>query len=196
MAITQIRGGGFGGQGVIMAGMIVGRAASLYDGLESSLSQSFGPEARGSACSAQVIVSDSRIHYPYVTSADILVAMSQEAFEKFATNMDPKGKLLIEGDLVEVHDLPPDVSVHAIPSTRLAEEIGRRLVANIVMVGFFTAVADLITDGAARRAVKDLVPKGTEDLNLMAFDRGYEYGLRSKAGTQTQHAGTGGPAKG
>jgi 2-oxoglutarate ferredoxin oxidoreductase subunit gamma len=196
MALTQIRVGGFGGQGVIMAGMIVGRAASLYDGKEASLSQSFGPEARGSACSAQVIVSDSTIHYPYLTSADILVAMSQEAFEKFSFNLDPNGLVLIEEDLVKAHDLPPGVTVHAVPSTRLAEEIGRRLVANIVMVGFFTAVSGLITDGAARRAVKDLVPRGTEDLNLMAFDRGYEYGQRSKAGAQAQHADAGGPSRG
>jgi len=196
MALTQIRVGGFGGQGVIMAGMIIGRAASLYDDKEASLSQSFGPEARGSACSAQVIVSDSRIHYPYVTKADLLVAMSQEAFEKFYADLDVDAMVLIEEDLVKVHDLQPGICVHSIPSTRLAEEIGRRLVANIVMVGFVTAVSGVVTDGAARRAVKDLVPKGTEDLNLMAFDRGYEYGLRSKAGTQAQHADAGGPAGG
>jgi 2-oxoglutarate ferredoxin oxidoreductase subunit gamma len=122
--------------------------------------------------------------------------MSQEAFEKFSMNMDPEGSVLIEEELVKVHDLPPGVSVHAVPSTRLAEEIGRRLVANIVMVGFVTAVTGLVRDDAARRAVKDLVPKGTEDLNLMAFDRGYQYGLQSKAGAQAQHADTGGPAKG
>jgi 2-oxoglutarate ferredoxin oxidoreductase subunit gamma len=196
MALTQIRVGGFGGQGVIMAGMIIGRAASLYDSKEASLSQSFGPEARGSACSAQVIVSDSRIHYPYVSRADILVAMSQEAFEKFSMNMDPEGAVLIEDELVKVHDLPPGVSVHSVPSTRLAEEIGRRLVANIVMVGFVIAVTGLVRGDAARRAVKDLVPRGTEDLNLMAFDRGHEYGLQSKAGAQAQRASTGGPAKG
>jgi len=196
MALTQIRVAGFGGQGVIMAGMIIGRAASLYDEKEASLSQSFGPEARGSACSAQVIVSDSKIHYPYVIRADILVAMSQEAFEKFVSGIDPDATILIEEELVKVHDLPQEAAVHAIPSTRFAEEIGRRLVANIVMVGFFSAVTGLISDGAARRAVKDLVPKGTEDLNLMAFDRGYQYGLRSVAGTQAHHADAGGPSRG
>jgi 2-oxoglutarate ferredoxin oxidoreductase subunit gamma len=181
MALHQIRVAGFGGQGVIMAGMIVGRAYSLYDNKEASLSQSFGPEARGSACSAQVILSDEKILYPYVTRADILVAMSQEAFEKFSDNIDEDATLLIEDELVQTHDLPAGVKVHGIPSTRLAEEIGRRLVSNIVMVGFFTAVTGLISDAAARRAVKDLVPKGTEDLNLIAFDRGHEYGVKSLA---------------
>lgn len=184
MALHQIRVAGLGGQGVIMAGMIVGRACSLYDNKEASLSQSFGPEARGSACSAQVVLSDDKILYPYVTRADILVAMSQEAFEKFATSIDTDATILIEEELVTVHDLPEGVEVHSIPSTRLAEEIGRRLVSNIVMVGFFTAVTGLITDASARRAVKDLVPRGTEDLNLLAFERGYEYGLKSVEAAQ------------
>ena len=178
MALNQIRVAGFGGQGVIMAGMIIGRACSLYDRKEASLSQSFGPEARGSACSAQVILSDDKILYPYVTRADVLIAMSQEAFEKFTGNIDPVATVLVEDELVRAHDLPSEIKVHGIPSTRLAEEIGRRLVSNIVMVGFFTAVTGLISGDAARRAVKDLVPKGTEDLNLIAFDRGHEYGLR------------------
>jgi len=183
MAVHQIRVAGFGGQGVIMAGMIIGRACSLYDGKEASLSQSFGPEARGSACSAQVILSDERILYPYVTRADVLVAMSQEAFEKFYENLSAGGTLIVEDDLVKPHDLPEGVSVHGIPSTRFAEEIGRKLVSNIVMVGFFTAVTKLISEEAARKAVKDLVPRGTEDLNMMAFDRGYQFGVKSLAGS-------------
>jgi 2-oxoglutarate ferredoxin oxidoreductase subunit gamma len=185
MALHQIRVAGLGGQGVIMAGMIVGRACSLYDRKEASLSQSFGPEARGSACSAQVVLSDEKILYPYLTRADILVAMSQEAFEKFKTNVDPNATVLIEEDFVKPGQVPEGIKVHAIPSTRLAEQIGRRLVSNIVMVGFFTAVTKLITNDAARKAVKDLVPRGTEDLNLIAYDRGYEYGLKSLEGAET-----------
>lgn len=184
MALHQIRVAGLGGQGVIMAGMIVGRACSLYDHNEASLTQSFGPEARGSACSAQVVLSDDKILYPYVTRADVLVAMSQEAFEKFKSNIDTDATILVEKEFVKVHDMPDGVKVHAIPSTRLAEEIGRRLVSNIVMVGFFTAVTKLISNEAARRAVKDLVPRGTEDLNLIAYDRGYEYGLKSLESAQ------------
>jgi 2-oxoglutarate ferredoxin oxidoreductase subunit gamma len=185
MALHEIRVAGLGGQGVIMAGMIVGRACSLYDHKEASLTQSFGPEARGSACSAQVVLSDEKILYPYVTTADILVAMSQEAFEKFKGGVKPGATVLVEEDFVKVDELPEGIKLHAIPSTRLAEEIGRRLVSNIVMVGFFTAVTKLITNEAARRAVKDLVPRGTEDLNLIAYDRGYEYGLKSLEGAET-----------
>jgi len=186
MAVHQIRIAGFGGQGVIMAGMIIGRACSLYDGREASLSQSFGPEARGSACSAQVILSDERILYPYVVRADVLVAMSQEGFERYHENTAPDATILIEEELVKPHDVPEGRSLYRIPSTRLAEEIGRRLVSNIVMVGFFTAVTKLISREAAKKAVKDLVPMGTEDLNLMAFERGYEFGLALTEGARAK----------
>ena len=182
--MNEIRVSGFGGQGVIRCGYIIGKTASLFDAKHATLTQSFGPEARGSACSAQIIVDDVPVRYPYLTKPDTVVAMSQEAFDKFKKNVDTEATILVEEDFVKVSDLPDGVKVHAIPSTRLAEEIGRRLVSNIVMVGFFTAVTKLISNEAARKAVKDLVPRGTEDLNLIAYDRGYEYGLKSLEGAQ------------
>lgn len=177
MSSTEIKIGGFGGQGVIMSGMIIGKAAALFGNRNATLIQSFGPEARGSACSAQVIVSDEPILYPYVTKPGIMVVMSQEACDRFLPELDPNGTLLVEEDLVKLSDIPPTLTVHAIPATRFAEELGRRLVLNIVMVGFFTAVAGLIKPEAMRRAVEDSVPQGTEELNLKAFDRGHAYGL-------------------
>lgn len=178
MSITEIRVAGFGGQGVILAAMIIGKAASIFEDGFATLTQSFGPEARGSACSAQVILSKEPILYPYITQPDILIAMSQDACVKFAAEVKSTGTLLVEEDLVRVSNLPASVRLAGVPATRLAEEIGRRLVLNIVMVGFFGAVTKLISAEALRKAVADSVPPGTEDMNLRAFDRGFEYGLR------------------
>jgi 2-oxoglutarate ferredoxin oxidoreductase subunit gamma len=176
MSSTEIKIGGLGGQGVILAGMIIGRGASIYDTKHATLTQSFGPEARGSACSAQIIVSTDPVEYPYVHTPEILVTMSQEAFARFAPEMSPTGTLLYESELVEPTGLPETVATFGIPSTRFAEELKRRMVSNIVMVGFFDAVTDLVEPDALRRSVEESVPKGTEALNLTAFDRGFEFG--------------------
>ena len=181
MATTEIKIGGLGGQGVILSGMIIGKAAALYDNKSATMTQAFGPEARGSACSAQLIVSDDAILYPYVTKPEVLVTMSQDAFSKFSPGMSENGTLLIEEELVKPEGLPPGVKVYGIPATRIAEELGRKMVLNIVMVGFFTAVTGLINADAMRRAVEASVPPGTERLNLSAFDKGYEYGKQQLA---------------
>jgi 2-oxoglutarate ferredoxin oxidoreductase subunit gamma len=177
MMTTEIKFGGFGGQGVILAGMIIGRAASIYDNKYATLTQAFGPEARGSACSAQVIVSDEEILYPYVTKPQILLVMSQEACNKFLPETTEDATVIIEEELVKPKSLKPGMKLFGIPATRFAEELGRKMVLNIVMVGFFTAVTRLVGGNAVREAVKASVPGGTEHLNLQAFDRGYEYGL-------------------
>jgi 2-oxoglutarate ferredoxin oxidoreductase subunit gamma len=178
MSTTEIKFGGFGGQGVILAGIIVGRAASIYNDKFATLTQSFGPEARGSACSAQVIVSDSRITYPYVTKPEILLAMSQEACNKFLPETSDNAIVIIEEDLVKPKDLQPNMQLYGIPATRLAEELGRKMILNIVMVGFFTSVTKLVDYEAVRKAVKASVPPGTEGMNLRAYERGYEYGAQ------------------
>ncbi|UCE59725.1 MAG: 2-oxoacid:acceptor oxidoreductase family protein [Phycisphaerales bacterium] len=177
MSSVEIKIGGLGGQGVILAGMIIGRGASLFGGKYSSLTQSFGPEARGSACSAQVVVSDEPVEYPYVTNPDILVVMSQEACNSFLPDVSPTGTLILEEELVTPQNVNPTITQYGIPSTRLAEELKRRMVANIVMVGFFAAVTDIVDVEAFRSSVKGSVPKGTESLNLSAFERGYSYGV-------------------
>jgi 2-oxoglutarate ferredoxin oxidoreductase subunit gamma len=177
MSTTEIKIGGLGGQGVILSGMIIGRGASIYDGMHATLTQSFGPEARGSACSAQIIVSDEPIQYPYVTRPDILVLMSQEAYNRFAPGLSPTGLLLHEADLIQIQgDLGKDIARYSIPATRIAEELQRRVVLNIVMVGFFAAATSVVRTDALRQSVEASVPPGTEDLNLSAFDRGYTYG--------------------
>ncbi|MBN2495778.1 MAG: 2-oxoacid:acceptor oxidoreductase family protein [Deltaproteobacteria bacterium] len=180
MSRTEIKIGGLGGQGVILAGMILGRAAALYDDMDATLTQSFGPEARGGACSAQVVVNTERNLYPCVTRPDILVVMSQPAYERFVMEVKPGALVLYEESLVETHHLPEGCRAFGIPATRFAEELGRRMVLNIIMVGFLTALADVVSVEAARKAVVDSVPKGTEKLNLGAFEKGYEFGLDIK----------------
>jgi 2-oxoglutarate ferredoxin oxidoreductase subunit gamma len=177
MQLTEIRVAGFGGQGVILAAMIVGKAASIHEGGYATLTQNFGPEARGGASSAQVILSDSPVLYPYITRPDILVVMSQEAFTKFTPELKENGLLIVEEDLVRISDLKSGQRVYSVPATRIAEELGRRMVLNIVMVGFFAAVTNLLHPDSLRNAVADSVPPATRDLNLRAFDRGYEYGV-------------------
>jgi 2-oxoglutarate ferredoxin oxidoreductase subunit gamma len=176
MQLTEIRLAGFGGQGVILSAIVLGKAASIFQSAYATMTQNFGPEARGGACSAQLVVSDTPVLYPYVTKPDILVAMSQEAFNRFAPELKTRGTLIIEQDLVRVTNLPEEIKVYSIPATRIAEELGKRMVLNSVMVGFFTAVTNLLEADAVRKAVADSVPSSFRDLNLKAFDRGFEYG--------------------
>jgi len=177
MSRTEIRVTGFGGQGVILCGYLIGKAASIHDNQHATLNQSFGPEARGSACSAQVIVSDEKILYPYIQQPDILLAMSKEAYYKFEPELKKDGLLLVDEDLVKDAKPRDKIKMYRIPATRIAEDLGRKIVLNIVMLGFFTAITKLIDHEAVRKTVETSVPKGTEELNLKAFDSGYEYGV-------------------
>jgi 2-oxoglutarate ferredoxin oxidoreductase subunit gamma len=177
--VTEVRIAGFGGQGVILSGMILGRAVSIFENKHATLMQSFGPEARGGACSAQVVLSDDRILYPYVKQPDVLVAMSQQALRLYAPSLKPGGKLIYEKDLVKLEDLPEEVRTFGVPATKIAEELRRRIVLNIVMVGFVAAVAELVPKEAVRKAVLHSVPRGTEGLNGRAFDMGYQYGVEN-----------------
>jgi 2-oxoglutarate ferredoxin oxidoreductase subunit gamma len=177
MAKNEIRITGFGGQGVILSGYIIGKAASIYNNQHATLTQSFGPEARGSACSAQVIVSDDRVLYPYVTKTDILVAMSKDGYKIHKNNIAENSIIVYEKDLVPLEEHGPGVKTFGIPATRFAEELGRKIVLNITMVGFLGAVSELLPREALRKAVETSVPPGTEELNLSAFDKGYEYGM-------------------
>jgi 2-oxoglutarate ferredoxin oxidoreductase subunit gamma len=182
---TRVRIAGFGGQGVILSGMILGRAVSIFENKHATMMQSFGPEARGGACSAQVILSDEQILYPYVKRPDVLVAMSQQALGLYLPTVKPGGKLIYEKDLVKLDDegeLPADLATYGVPATKIAEKLRRRIVLNIVMVGFFSAVAQVVSMESARKAVLYSVPRGTEALNGRAFDMGYRYGVDNYGG--------------
>ena len=186
-ANTEIIITGFGGQGIVLAGKILGEAAALGDRKESTLVQSYGPESRGGACSAQVIVSDRSIHYPYIRRPDILVCMSQSGYEKYIDALKEDGILLFDQDLVRPAKIAKDA--FAIPATRMAEELGRKMMANIIMIGFFTAITGKISLAAAKTTVTGSVPKGTEEKNIKAFTKGYDFGLALLKGREKKAAG-------
>jgi 2-oxoglutarate ferredoxin oxidoreductase subunit gamma len=171
---------GFGGQGVILAGRIVGKAAAIFDKLESSLVQSYGPESRGGACSVQVTIADGQIYYPYINVPDILVCMSQAGYDKYKDIITGNTILIIDQDLIK---LSADHDYYPIPATRFAEEMGLKMMANIIMVGFLTGITEAVSLESARSTITESVPKKTIDINLKAFDRGYEFAqstLRSR----------------
>ena len=176
LGLSEIRIAGFGGQGVILAAAVIGKAAAIFQGGHATMTQSFGPEARGGSSSAQVILSGEPILYPYITRPDILVVMSQEAYTRFSPELKPGGILITEQELVRVDKIPGGVRAYGVPATRLAEELGRKVVLNIVMVGFFGAVTNLLEPDALRQAVADSVPPAMQKLNLQAFDKGLEFG--------------------
>jgi 2-oxoglutarate ferredoxin oxidoreductase subunit gamma len=180
--LKEIRIGGFGGQGVILSAHIIGRAAALHEGGYATMTQNYGPEARGGAASAALIVSDAPVLYPYLTNPDILVVMSQEAYTKFTPDLKEGGVLVVEDDLVRLGSLPQHLKVYGIPATRLAEELGKKMVLNVVMVGFLCAVSQVVTRESCRKAVEESVPKRFLELNLKAFEKGYEYGEKVLAG--------------
>jgi 2-oxoglutarate ferredoxin oxidoreductase subunit gamma len=173
---TEIRLAGFGGQGIILAGHILGKAASLFEHLNAVFTQSYGPEARGGACSADVVIAGGTIDYPRVTAPGILVLMSEEAKNTYGGQVADQALVLIDEDLVLLDSVPAGARLFKIPATRFAEKLGRKIVANIVMLGFITSVTGVVGYEAMKQALFDSIPQGTEELNLKAFEKGYEYG--------------------
>lgn len=172
----EIRFSGFGGQGVILMGHIFGKAAVL-DGKDVTMTKSYGPEARGGACSTDIIISDERVKYPQVRNPDILISMSQTALDTYESQLKEEGLLMIDTKLVE----SPRGNTLGLPATEIAEEeIGVKMVANIVMLGYFTAKTDLVNRDSVEEAINELVPKGTEEKNIEAFNRGYEEGKKEE----------------
>ena len=177
----EIRIAGFGGQGVIMAGIIIGKAAALFDNKNAVQTQSYGPEARGGASKTEVVISDGEIYYPKVQSPDILVAMSHTALIKYMGDLKDNGILIIDPDMIDENDpvLVDFIKEHSItlfkaPATETAvNEIKLRVVANIVMVGAIVKSTGIISKEAALKSILSSVPKGTEEKNQQAFEAGY-----------------------
>ncbi len=162
------------------------RPQPLCDKLESTLVQSYGPESRGGACSAQVTIADGPIYFPYIQNPDILVCMSQSGFDKQFATLKADGMLIIEQDLVKA---PEERDHFAIPCTRFAEELGNKMMANIIMIGFLTAVTGAVSMDAARDTVAKSVPKATVQTNLKAFERGWEFAQATLKGRRHKAAG-------
>ncbi len=175
MSRSEVRLCGFGGQGIVLAGYILGKAAALYDNKNASFTPSYGPESRGGACAAEVVIADERIDYPRITCPHVLVALSQEGYDKYASQVHQTGLLISEGDLVEPRAPCPAATRLVLPATRMAESLGRKIVANIIVLGFLTANWKVVSPEAMRKAISTTVPRGTEELNLRAFEVGYQY---------------------
>ena len=176
MAKKEIRLAGFGGQGIILSGHILGKASAIHEGKNAVFTQSYGPEARGGSCSADVVISDSDIHYPKVVEPDVLVLMSQGAWGSYGNVIRSGGVLILDEDLVKIEKDPDNLKVYRVPATRIAESLGRRIVANIVMLGALAALGEIVGYESLKQGVLASIPKGTEDFNITAFDKGFEYG--------------------
>jgi len=175
MSRTEVVFTGFGGQGVVLSGIILARAA-LYDEKGVVQTQSYGPEARGGACRAEVIISDEVVYYPFVEEADILVAMSQEALDKYINSVKEGGRLIV--DSTTITRIPPKarVKLSKIAATDIASgKLGKVIVANIVMLGALTNLTGIVSREAMEKAVRASIPRGTEEINLKALEAGYSY---------------------
>jgi 2-oxoglutarate ferredoxin oxidoreductase subunit gamma len=169
----EIRLSGSGGQGLILAGIILAEAASIYENKEAVQTQSYGPESRGGASKSEVVISSSEIDYPKVTSPDLLLAMTQEACDKYIGDIKDGGIVILDSFFVE--KLPELPRVVALPLTPIAKDTtGKTIVANIVALGAITALSGVVSKDAIEKAVLARVPKGTEEINLKALHAGFE----------------------
>jgi 2-oxoglutarate ferredoxin oxidoreductase subunit gamma len=153
-------------------------ATCIFDKKNAVQTQSYGPESRGGSCKSEVVISDEEVDYPRVVEPDVLVIMSQEAFTTYAKTLKPGGTLLLDPDMVPRHEFNGSGRVFKVPSTKMAEELGKTIVANVVMLGALIAVSDITTAEALKNALLNNIPRGTEKLNLAAFEKGYEYGKK------------------
>jgi len=179
----ELRLCGYGGQGIILAGYIIGQAASIYDGEYATFIQDYGPEARGGMCRADVVISDKPILYPYISAPSILVSMFQSAYDKYCPKNRKDAIVIIDSVLVKPTQ-QRGRKLLTIPATRMAENLGRANVANVVMLGFLTAVTNIVSLEAMHKSILASVPKHSEGLNMKAFERGYAYGLESLKSTK------------
>ncbi|HVP26776.1 MAG TPA: 2-oxoacid:ferredoxin oxidoreductase subunit gamma [Candidatus Bathyarchaeia archaeon] len=173
---VEIRFAGFGGQGIIKSGIIIAAAAAIYGGKNAVQTQSYGPESRGGACKSEVVVSEEEIDFPKVVEPEVLVLMSQHAYNDYAEDLKTGGTMIIDPDMIPTERELKNMKVYRVPATKIAEELGRRIVANIVMIGAFVAITSILDKDVVRESIKANIPKGTEELNLNAFEKGYEYG--------------------
>jgi 2-oxoglutarate ferredoxin oxidoreductase subunit gamma len=166
----EIRLAGEGGQGMILAGIILAEAAAIYDNLNAVQTQSYGPEARGGASKAEVVIGAQEIDYPEVINADALVVLSQEACDKYASNLKKNGLLIVDEEKVGRITFP---NVFKAPITRLAQEAtGKSITANVVALGVLVGLTGVVSREAIEKAVAARAPKGTEDLNRKALQVG------------------------
>lgn len=168
---TEIRLAGEGGQGMILAGIILAEAAAIFDNKNATQTQSYGPEARGGASKAEVVISQDEIDHPEVIIADVLVAMSQEACDKYAGNLKKDGLLIVDQE--RVGRVPSNRAIK-VPITRLAQESsGKSITASVVALGVLVGLTDVVSRNAITQSVANRAPKGTEEMNQAALSAGF-----------------------
>jgi 2-oxoglutarate ferredoxin oxidoreductase subunit gamma len=172
MKRTEILIGGVGGQGVILAGILLGTAATLFDGKKAVQTQAYSSEQRGGMAKAEVILSSEAITDPQVRRPDILMAFAQDAIERHLKKIQPSGLVVTDSDLVK--GVPPgEYRLLEIPATRMAEdELGNSLVANLILLGGLVKKTAILSIAAMEKAIEASVPPRAKDLNLKAFQRG------------------------
>ena len=175
MSRTEFRFSGFGGQGVITMAHVLGHGASVHADMDATMTEAYGPEKTGGFSRGDVVVSDEEIDYPNVVDPDIVVAFSQDAFERDADTVTEGGLVLVERTLVDPEPLlerRADATVASLPAVDLAEELGHKVVANVLTLGAVVELVGTPPAEAVGAAIRETVPDGTEDLNERAFERG------------------------
>lgn len=175
----EIRLCGSGGQGLILAGVILAEAAALHDGKNAVQTQSYGPESRGGFSSSVVIISNEDIDYPKATKVDVLLALTQQAANMYAENIKDEGILIIDDEMVR--DIPMGkYRVYRLPIIQIAKtQLGKVIVANIVALGAIVGLTKVVSTEAIKKALFSKIPKGTERLNLSALEAGIELALEA-----------------
>jgi 2-oxoglutarate ferredoxin oxidoreductase subunit gamma len=178
----DVRLSGSGGQGLILAGKILAEAVTIYDGRNAVQTQSYGPEARGGASKAEVVIQEGEIDYPKAMDLDLLLSLTQESCEKYSCDLKDGGILIIDSEMVK--DPPEgDFKVYSAPITGIARDrIGKIVVTNIVALGILTRISGIVAADSVKKAILARVPKGTEEINMKAFDEGWKTGEELLAG--------------
>lgn len=172
----EVRLSGSGGQGLILAGKILAEAAAIYEGRNAVQTQSYGPEARGGASKAEVVISDGEIDYPKAIELDLLLSLTQESCSKYSSDLKDGSILIVDSGLVK--ELPEgDYRLYSAPITDIAvNKVGKAVVTNIVALGIVTRISGIVSEESMKKAILARVPKGTEELNMKAFDEGFKAG--------------------
>ncbi|MFX1511559.1 MAG: 2-oxoacid:acceptor oxidoreductase family protein [Promethearchaeota archaeon] len=182
MVRKEIRIAGFGGQGIITSAKIIGKAAGIYANKESCVMEVYGPESRGGAASGTIVVGDDKTDtdYPYVTNPEFQIMMSQAAYLKYKYEITPETTLIVDESLVTLDEDLKVKKIMQIPATRFAEEMGKRIVANVIMLGYVASVTNIVPPEAMKEAILKTVKKQFVALNDKAFDKGFNFGEKMK----------------
>ena len=171
----EIRIAGTGGMGVVLAGVLMGHAAAVYGDMNVVQSQSYGSEARGTAAKSEVIVSDGEIHYPKVRQSDLFVVMSQKALEMYLSGAKKNSILIVDPDLVDTSEIESEYEIIKVPAMKTADEMGLRLVSNMIMLGALVKKAGVFGLDALEKAIADMVSEKYLEANIKAIKAGADF---------------------